>query len=204
MPRYIDFNEVKAAISIERAADLLNLQLSPSGNHQMRGPCPACQSGDRTLVITPSKNLFYCFKSQQGGDQIALAAHVLGKKANEAATFLVEQGTETSTSTVSKGRANSEPQNQKGGDNRPRSGCPELDYLQADHAAVGAIGLDRATAQAIGAGYANKGLMRGTVAIPIRLPDGTLCGYVGLTEIAKLPPKFFLTADNVVIFKKPA
>jgi hypothetical protein len=40
--------------------------------------------------------------------------------------------------------------------------------------------------------------MRGTVAVPVRLPDGSLAGYVGITE-AKLPTKWHL--GNVVKLK---
>jgi hypothetical protein len=32
--------------------------------------------------------------------------------------------------------------------------------------------------------------MKGLVAVPVRLEDGTLAGYIGLTEAAKLLPKF--------------
>jgi len=37
-------------------------------------------------------------------------------------------------------------------------------------------------AQALGIGYAPKGMMKGYVAIPIRLPTGELTGYIGITE----------------------
>jgi hypothetical protein len=49
---------------------------------------------------------------------------------------------------------------------------------------------------ALGIGYAPRGLMKGQVAIPIRLPTGD---YVGITE-AKLPKEFHLS--NVVTFPK--
>jgi hypothetical protein len=63
-----------------------------------------------------------------------------------------------------------------------RSGCPK--------------------SEALGIGYAPKGMMKGYVAIPIRLPTGELTGYIGITE-AKLPKEFHLS--NVVTFpKKPA
>ena len=44
-------------------------------------------------------------------------------------------------------------------------------------------------AERLGWGYAPRGVLRGKVAIPIRTDDGTLCGYVGVTEVA-LPPKW--------------
>jgi GAF domain-containing protein len=54
---------------------------------------------------------------------------------------------------------------------------------------VQGLGLNTATASQLGIGYAPKGLMRGTVAVPIRLPDGKLVGYIGVTD-AKLPPQW--------------
>ena len=51
------------------------------------------------------------------------------------------------------------------------------------------------TAEALGIGYAPKGMMKGYVAIPIKL--GELTGYI--TE-AKLPKEFHLS--NVVTFPK--
>ena len=55
------------------------------------------------------------------------------------------------------------------------------------------------TAEALGVGYAAKGMMKGYVAIPIRLPTGELTGYIEITE-AKLPKEFHLS--NVVTFPK--
>jgi hypothetical protein len=75
---YIDFQKLKAEISIIRAAQLLNLELAPSGK-QLRGRCPACQSNDdHALAITPEKNAYYCHAGSVGGDCISLVAHVLG------------------------------------------------------------------------------------------------------------------------------
>jgi hypothetical protein len=53
-----------------------------------------------------------------------------------------------------------------------------------------------------GIGYAGKGLMRGTIAVPIRLEDGTLVGYIGVTEIEKIPSKWQLPVSNVVAIPK--
>ena len=55
------------------------------------------------------------------------------------------------------------------------------------------------TAEALGIGYAPKGMMKGYVAIPIRLPTGELTGYIGVTE-AKLPKEFDLY--DLVTFPK--
>jgi hypothetical protein len=61
------------------------------------------------------------------------------------------------------------------------------------------LGCPKDTAEALGIGYAPKGMMKGYVAIPIRLPTGELIGYIGVTE-AKLPKEFHLS--NVVTFPK--
>ena len=75
-----------------------------------------------------------------------------------------------------------------------------LSYLQADHEAVVAVGFDVEVAKALGIGYSPKGLMRGTVAVPVRDEHGQLMGYIGITE-ATLPPSF---TSNVVKFPKTA
>jgi hypothetical protein len=51
---------------------------------------------------------------------------------------------------------------------------------------------ERETAEALGIGYAPKG-------VAILLPTGELTGYIGITE-AKLPKEFHLS--NVVTFPK--
>ena len=75
---YIDFADLKSRVSMERTIERLSLELRKNGN-QLRGFCPACKTGgDRALAITPSKQMFYCFAGQAGGDQIALVAHIHG------------------------------------------------------------------------------------------------------------------------------
>jgi hypothetical protein len=50
---YVDFMAIKAAVSIEDAANLLKLTLKKSGK-QLRSNCPACGNEDeRIVVITP-------------------------------------------------------------------------------------------------------------------------------------------------------
>ncbi len=174
MTKFIDFDELKARVSLEDAMRLLGLDLKKRGA-QYRGTCPACEgSTDRALVVTPGRG-FYCFTAKQGGDQIALAAHIKGIPANEAAHFL--------SGTVPKEK---KPANETKPQTSEARGFKELDYLEADHDAVVAFGLDPEDAKRIGVGYAKRGVMRGTVAWPVRLSDGTLIGYIGLTE-AVLP-----------------
>jgi hypothetical protein len=77
-----------------------------------------------------------------------------------------------------------------------------LSYLDFDHPALAEVGFDPRDAQKLGIGFAPKGIMRGTVAVPVRLSDGTLVGYLGITE-ARLPKAWQWPEEpkNIVRFK---
>jgi DNA primase len=155
-------------VTIEKAAQSLGLKLTPSGAQQ-RGPCPACGTGGpRALVITPAKGLFYCFSQGIGGDLISLWGHVQKCSLADAGCQIADTfgiGTVTSgtgrTSAPVHGSQATAPQAEKGQ-------LKPLDYLEADHPAVEAAGFDSVEAKALGIGYAPKGIMKGTVAVPIR------------------------------------
>ncbi len=192
MSGYVDFADVKARCSIEQAVQLLGLKCSEE-RQQLRAPCPACQNGGpRAIVITPAKNLFHCFPSKAGGDQIALVSHVKGVSQKDAAALMLGQagpGTVQSTSTVQNSTSTVPPHDH----------FPPLDYLEFDHVTVESLGIDAGTAESLGIGYAAKGMMKGYVAIPVRLPTGELTGYIGITE-GKVPKEFHLS--KVVTFPK--
>jgi DNA primase len=182
----VDFAEVKSANPIEKVVALLNIEVTKQRNGQLRGCCPIHGGNDpRGFVITPAKGLWYCFKGCGGGDGIALVAKVKKISPKEAAEWLSVGGT------VQEPVPDRVPVPQSG------SGFKELDYLEPDHAAVDAVGFDVETAKALGIGHAPKGILRGTVAIPIRLSDGTLAGYIGITE-ALLPSRWHLPTQKVV------
>ena len=168
----VDFARVKAEHSLESVAERLGLKLRKHGNG-WRGPCPSGEGDDRALVITPGKG-WYSFAAQKGGDVIALVSFVNGGSAKDAATWIVGQSTEPEKSTQAE---------------KPGEGFKPLDYLQPDHEAVVALGIDPDDAKRIGCGYAPRGILRGKVAWPVRLSDGTLVGYIGVTDCA-LPPKW--------------
>ena len=166
---FINFAELKEAVDIEQVIPMLNLKLKQSGD-QLRGTCLACDGSDRSLVVTPSKNAFYCHEAKKGGDLISLVAHIRGCGMKDAAQFILDSAT------------GSPPEKET------RTFQP-LDYLEYEHADVQALGFDLESATRLGIGYAKKGIMRGKIAVPVRLEDGTLCGYIGVTE-AKLPPRW--------------
>jgi hypothetical protein len=82
----------------------------------------------------------------------------------------------------------SEPEKSASGD-KPSEGFKPLEYLVHDHEAVIALGFEPDDAKRLGVGFAPRGVLRGTVAIPIRTEQGHLAGYIGVTD-AKLPPRW--------------
>jgi DNA primase len=98
---FIDYQKLKRELPIEKVAQWLELPLAKSGD-QLRGPCPACNSGGpRALVITPAKAAHYCFSLKRGGDCIALVAHIRGTGQKDAALWLIERMGTATASTVS-------------------------------------------------------------------------------------------------------
>lgn len=172
MSSFVDFSEVKSCYSIVDVAERLGLELKKSGN-QLRGPCPSGAEGERKFVITPEKNVWYSFALNEGGDVISLVALVRQCSAKEAAQWIVGD-TEPEKKKRSKRTSSQE---------RPERGFRPLDYLEPDHLAVESLGFTVEDATRIGAGYAPRGILRGTVAIPIRDETGKLLGYLGAIDV---------------------
>ena len=174
MTNAIDFAELKQRVSIERAAEMLGIKLAKSGP-QLRGPCPICKAGgDRAFVITPAKGLYYCFGAcGKGGDAITMAASLRSCSLREAAEFLSGRSPASSQSPRVNGSRNDSPQPMA------EKGLRPLDYLQASHEAVQALGVSPETGGHFGAGFAPKGIMRGRLAIPIHDRTGVLLAYCG-------------------------
>ena len=179
---FLDFAALKEEVRIEEAIELLQLDMK-EGNNQFRGKCPACKgSGPRSLVITPSKQAFYCFAEGTGGDVIALVAHICGQSMKDAAGFLVQQvsHSETGSSTVPQERIKEDA----------RSLQP-LSYLEPGHKKLAKLGLSEDTCKAFSSGYAPKGILRGRFAFPIHSSEGQLIAYGGIDpERPDEPVKF--------------
>ena len=182
---FIDYGALKERVSMEQAVQLLGLQLRPHG-HQLRSACPVCRTGgDRALVITPAKQLFYCFAGHTGGDQIALVAHLKGCPTPEAAAFLA--GNSTVQGTVQNGTVG-----KKGATLPPapkERGFGPLTYLEPQHEALQALGVSKETAEAFESGYAPKGVLRGRYAVPVKSRTGELLAYVGIAVTKEQTPQ---------------
>jgi DNA primase len=177
---FVDFAELKTRVPIEQAVQVLGINLVPHGS-QHRGPCPVCKSGgDRALVVTPAKGLFYCFSAKIGGDVIALTAHIRGTTVKDAADELNRAfGTvQNSTGTVSESRATA-PQAQEA---RKQPAFDPEAYaarLDASHASLAPLGLSTETLKQWKAGYSNAGTNRGRLAIALHDRDGNILGFAG-------------------------
>lgn len=193
---FIDFEELKSRVSIEDAVAFLDIQMKPGGA-SLRGACPHCNGGPRTLVVTPAKQVWYCFASAKGGDCIALVAHVLDVSAKDAAAKLWERYC-TSTGTVPPARKGTVPEEKGSGQGKK---LEPLSHLESEHEAVDAIGLDTKAAADHGIGYRTKGSGQGSVMIPFRNERGELIAYFGVQELIYIPPNF-RPPENVVKFPK--
>lgn len=207
---FVDFAALKAAVTIDQVADMLSLTTKQEGS-QLRTACPACKSGgDRAIVLTPAKGLFYCFSAKKGGDCIALAAHVMSVGNNDAANFLADQiGTvpvpDRDTVLVSKERATA-PQKKPEGRKQPASSqvfdAVKFEASLAYTENVSALGVSEADAKLMAIGE-----KRGKVYVPVRWPSGSIAGWQYTDEHGQVHfPKTWLpdTAPNIVPFKRPA
>ena len=173
----LDFQEIKARIPIEQVAHVLLPDLKESNGeiHQYRAACPQCKAGgDRAIAVTPGRG-FFCNADKRGGDVIGLVSHVSSLTARQAAEWLVEKFQNPPATPPVPSKEVTAPEAQPPGDLQP------LKDLQSDHELVTAL-MPKEVAEAVGIGYANKGLMRSFVAVPVRLPSGKLIGYIGVKE----------------------
>lgn len=107
---------------------------------------------------------------------LQLVAHVQGVTVKQAAEYLA-------------GKPEGNRSKEKVKEDKPSGGFKPLEYLEPDHPAVIALGIEPADANRIGCGFAPRGMMKGTVAFPIRDTAGKLLGYIGTTD-AKVPAKW--------------
>lgn len=186
----VDFAAVKARVTYNDVLRFLNLHGKRVGE-QWRGRCPACNTdNDRALVLTAGRGA-YCHAAKGGGDVIWLVSHVRGIGVKEAAQQLADQfGIVPQEPVPPAGGSAPMPVSKESKTTAPNvhTSLAPLTYLVHDHEAVKALGFSPETAKRLGVGFANKGLMKGRVAIPL-YEGGTLAGYLGVAPDAdvKLP-----------------
>jgi|GEM_PF-862978 len=185
---YIDFKELKAAVPIVEVAKWLQLDITQKGD-TWRGHCPFCESGgDRALVITPAEKSFCCHgtcdpkpgQKRYGGDIIELVARMQHVSPRDAAQQIAKRFNFGNSSNSDHSHRDNRSDITKPAPAPATDGLQPLDHLKTDHPAIEALGLTVPICEALGIGYAAKGIMRGRIAFPIRLSNGALVGYQGL------------------------
>jgi DNA primase len=91
----VDFEALKESVSIVQLLESVGWQHSGRrrGGDELRGPCPIDHSRSGTSMVfsvTPSRNIFRCFKCEAGGDTIALAAYLFGISRDQRVKAAVE------------------------------------------------------------------------------------------------------------------
>jgi DNA primase len=198
-----DFQLIKEQVTIEAAAQFLHLELRPQGA-ALRGACPTCKTvGDRALVITPSKGLFYCFSAGIGGDLITLWGHIekcspADSGRQIADTFGVgNSGTSAPVRTSASVHSSPSPPQPKKTEVKkdfdPAAFAAKLTYTDE----VEALGLTEEDATRLGIGFT-----RGKVYFPLRDDYGFTTGFAGFADgQLKIPPAL-LPNPSVVKLKR--
>lgn len=173
---FVDFAALKQRVSIEQTAVLLGLNTKPTGS-QLRAACPRCkEGGDRAIVITPDKGLFYCFPGKKGGDAIELVCHVKGLSQKDAALLMSGENVQgTSSVQNSSVPVPQVPAGKKPGFD-PGAYAARLD---SSHTSLAPLGISADTLKDWKAGYSNSGTNRGRLAIALHDREGSIIGFGG-------------------------
>ncbi|HEX3861274.1 MAG TPA: hypothetical protein VHY35_06230 [Stellaceae bacterium] len=223
--RKINYRFICESVDVEHIFEWLDIEMSENEEGtQYRGRCPLCNCrDDRTLIYTKEELSWCCVgrckprpnKKKLGGDIIDLVARIKEISNPEAALLIEEEflGNSKSSTAMPRRERHNVPASRRATVPAKRAqeihqerqidspaGMDPLDYLDPAHEDVEALGMSAEDAEMIGAGYANKGVLRGLVAVPIRDDQGVLCGYVGVSEgrVGKL----HIPKKNVVPFNK--
>ena len=172
----IEFQDLKSTIGIEKIIAWLAIDLKKTGTHQLRGVCPIHGgSNDRQFVVSTDKNLWHCFGDcNGGGDIIELVARMQKVSQKQAAEMIAAHFMATPSPPVKK--------------------LEPIDYLDPDHASLHALGISKETCLHFKAGYKNKGLFSGRLAIPI-YREGELLAYCGRSVKREQDPMLAFPKD---------
>jgi hypothetical protein len=183
----VDFQELKTKVGIEQVLDMLGVKGLTSNGDALRGYCPCCKEGNnRAFVVTPARNIFYCFSEKKGGDIIELAARFYRIPQKDAALRIARH-----FGLIDGSPAPDQPQAGPGARLERAPGAFDPKAYQATlepaHPALKDFGIPEQTVRDFDGGYCAKGLNRGRLALPVHDEKGTILGFMGLALKAELP-----------------
>lgn len=182
----IDFQALKGSTNIvDVATGYLRLEVTQDRD-ALRAPCPSCKGDNpRALIITPAKGLFYCFNARRGGDLISLVSHCHGTTDRESAEALAKVYMNDQIHDEPKAKEEPKPKETRGFDSEKY-----IKSLKREQEDVSRFGISAELCEATGMGLCAKGINRGKLAIPVRLEDGTLIGFIGVSGDVSAPKKW--------------
>lgn len=195
---WINFAEIRAKVSLEDVIfKLYGITTLKHEGDKLIGPCPV-HGGDspRAFHADLTKNVWHCFsKCQKGGNQLDFVAAKEKISIRDAAlklqAFFLDGKTppqEVASAPVKgekpkKGTATPAPASAPRETEEETEENPALDVkldLKSDHPhLVEERKLQLETIKHFGIGYCSRGIMRGTIAIPVHDEEGHLVAYAG-------------------------
>jgi DNA primase len=186
-----DFATIKAQVSMAQVIDMLGITGLTEHGETLRGFCPICKEGNnRAFVVTPARNIFYCFSEKKGGSVIDLVARMKRIPEAQAGQQIAAHFGLNGTTQGAGKPADNAPGAADGPQERKSSGFDPREYqrsLDSHHEALTGLGISPATIRAFGGGYAAKGVMRGRLALPICRTDGEITGFMGVAINGETP-----------------
>jgi hypothetical protein len=186
-----DFAQIKASVTIAQVLDMLAITgLTPNGD-TLRGYCPCCKEGNnRAFVVTPARNIYYCFSERKGGSVIDLVARFKRIPEAEAGRQIAAHFGLNGATNGSGKAADSAPAAADGTQERKSTGFDPREYMKTldpSHAALKDFGIPEQTIRDFDGGYCAKGLNRGRLALPVHNAEGTILGFMGLALKGEQP-----------------
>jgi DNA primase len=195
MSQWINFAELRARVSLEDVIfGFYKIENLKRDGPKVTGPCPV-HGGDspRAFSADLSRNVWHCFTGcQAGGNQLDFVAKKEGISIRDAALklqahFFGNEPAKTTTGSTPTPASGSSPGRQveapKPAIDEDASSNKPLDIkleLKGDHPhLVDVRKLKSETVAHFAVGYASRGIMKGTIALPIHDEDGELVAYGG-------------------------
>jgi DNA primase len=199
-----DFATIKASITIAQVLDMLGITGLTATGDTLRSACPICKEGNnRAFVVTPARNIFYCFSEKKGGSIIDLVARFKRITEAEAGRQIAQHFGLNGASTGAGKPAATAPAASEGPQERKPAGFDPREYqrsLDPSHTALKDCGVPEATIRDFDGGYCTKGLNRGRLTLPIHDADGAILAFMGLALKGEQPDIQFPKDFKVPMF----